>query len=131
MAKILPQGVSTGLNLAFDIIRSRYPSHEWNAYVAQASDGDNFQTDMPALQDVMTNKLLPLVKYFVYVEISGMASPAHTFWGSAAQSGGKSGMWSLYESLGKQDNKLVVKQVKDKDGIIPVFREFIFFIHSK
>ena len=62
-------------------------------------------------------------KYFVYVEISGMASPAHTFWGSAAQTGGKSGMWSLYESLGKQDSKLVVKQVKDKDGIIPVFRE--------
>src|SRR5256885_5933521 len=37
--------VSSALVLLDQIIRARYPSGDWNIYVAQASDGDNFGDD--------------------------------------------------------------------------------------
>src|SRR5690606_29729683 len=37
--------VSSALHLLSKILKERYPSTEWNAYVAQASDGDNWDRD--------------------------------------------------------------------------------------
>ncbi len=37
--------VSSALHLLNKILRERYPGSDWNAYVAQASDGDNWDSD--------------------------------------------------------------------------------------
>ena len=37
--------VSSALVLLEQIVRARYPVGDWNIYVAQASDGDNFGDD--------------------------------------------------------------------------------------
>ncbi|MGB2148156.1 MAG: YeaH/YhbH family protein, partial [Cobetia amphilecti] len=37
--------VSSALTLLDEVIESRYPAGEWNLYVAQASDGDNWDDD--------------------------------------------------------------------------------------
>jgi hypothetical protein len=60
--------VSSALQLALDIIQQRYPSHNWNIYVAQASDGDNWADDSDRCRHLI-NKLVPLCQYFTYVEI--------------------------------------------------------------
>jgi uncharacterized sporulation protein YeaH/YhbH (DUF444 family) len=60
--------VSSALQLALDIIQQRYPSHNWNIYAAQASDGDNWANDSAHCQKLI-NKLVPLCQYFTYIEI--------------------------------------------------------------
>ena len=40
--------VSSALTLLDEIIQARYPTSEWNLYVAQASDGDNWHHDSSA-----------------------------------------------------------------------------------
>jgi hypothetical protein len=114
--------VSSGLVLADNILKERYNQAEWNSYVAQASDGDNFASDLPTLHDILVNKILPVIKFYTYVEIAGMYEQTRSFW--AAQSKGRSSMWQMYEELHQRWPNLVSKQIKEAGEIIPVFREF-------
>ena len=114
--------VSSGLVLADKILKERYSQAEWNSYVAQASDGDNFASDLAVLNQVLVKDILPVVKFYTYVEIAGMYEQTRSFW--AAQSTGRSSMWKLYEELNNSWPNLVSKQIKEAGEIIPVFREF-------
>ena len=114
--------VSSGLLLADKILKERYSQAEWNSYIAQASDGDNFASDLPTLNEVLVKSILPVVKFYTYVEIAGMYEQTRNFW--AAQSTGRSSMWNMYEELHKLWPNLVSKQIKEVGEIIPVFREF-------
>ena len=51
------------------IIAARYPSDEWNIYVAQASDGDNYAGDSRNCAGLLRDEILGLCQYFAYVEI--------------------------------------------------------------
>jgi hypothetical protein len=114
--------VSSGLVLANKILKERYSQAEWNSYIAQASDGDNFASDLPLLNEVLVKSILPVVKFYTYVEIAGMYEQSRSFW--AAQSKGRSSMWQMYEELHQRWPNLVSKQIKEAGEIIPVFREF-------
>jgi uncharacterized sporulation protein YeaH/YhbH (DUF444 family) len=114
--------VSSGLLLANTILKERYSQAEWNAYIAQASDGDNFMSDIPILEETLVKHILPVVKFYTYVEIAGMYEQTRGFWAAAADA--HTGMWKLYDSLHKQWPNLVSKKVKEAGEIIPVFREF-------
>lgn len=61
--------VFSALELLREIIHERYPSAAWNIYVAQASDGDNWEDDSPRCRELLVNDILPLVQYYAYVEI--------------------------------------------------------------
>jgi uncharacterized sporulation protein YeaH/YhbH (DUF444 family) len=63
--------VSTALELMGKIIHARYANtHEWNVYGAQASDGDNWQKDSPKCVDILAGEILPLVRYFAYIQVA-------------------------------------------------------------
>ena len=113
--------VSSGIELAGRILKERYPALDWNAYIAQASDGDNFTTDLPVLESLLINNILPIVKFYTYVEIAGLYEQQRNFWNTSS---GRSGMWSLYETLHSSWTNLVSKRVAEASEIIPVFREF-------
>ena len=70
--------VSSALELMADIIDERYSANAWNIYGAQASDGDNWADDSPRCGQLMSARLLPLVQYFSYVEIS--TRPPQDLW---------------------------------------------------
>ena len=108
--------------MANNILKERYSQAEWNSYIAQASDGDNFASDLPTLNEVLVKNILPVVKFYTYVEIAGMYEQTRNFW--AAHSSGRSSMWQMYEELHKLWPNLVSKQIKEAGEIIPVFREF-------
>ena len=55
--------VSSALNLLTTIIKERYSGSEWNAYVAQASDGDNWDNDSVACRQLLIETIMPLVQY--------------------------------------------------------------------
>ena len=60
--------VSEAIKLVKKIIDERYSVSDWNIYVAQGSDGDNYQSDYNNTLAAMRS-LLPVVQYYAYLEI--------------------------------------------------------------
>jgi len=56
--------VSSALNLAYEVLRERYDSSVWNIYCAQASDGDNWESDSAICREILSDKLMPLMRYY-------------------------------------------------------------------
>ena len=92
---------------------ARYPAGEWNIYVAQASDGDNFSGDTVKAAALLENSILPVVQYYAYIEISG----------SGAVIRGETDLWRGYARVAERADHLAMRQVSDKRDIFPVFRE--------
>ena len=59
--------VSSALTEMLRVQAERFPPSNFNIYVAQASDGDNLHADAAAVVELM-GRILPLVRYFAYVE---------------------------------------------------------------
>ena len=69
--------VSSALVLMEEIIKARYNPAEWNIYGAQASDGDNWHHDSGRCRELLADKILPLCRYFAYVQV---AEPEQNLW---------------------------------------------------
>lgn len=100
--------VSSALKLMHEIQQQRYPENEWNIYAAQASDGDNWADDSPACRQILEKKLLPVVRYFSYIEITNRAHQT---------------LWREYEGLQATHDNIAVQHIKRAEDIYPVFRE--------
>jgi uncharacterized sporulation protein YeaH/YhbH (DUF444 family) len=103
--------VSGALELTTDILKARYNLADWNIYVAQASDGDNYAADHDATLNAM-HGLLPLVQYFAYVEI-----------GRAYGMNRATDLWDTYKNLREEYHQLNMRVVQDKADIWKVFKE--------
>ncbi len=100
--------VSSALELMRDIVRERYPTSSWNIYAAQASDGDNWHTDSPACRDLLVEDLMPLVRYFAYVEITPDRHQS---------------LWESYLSVAETCPHFAMRQIDGPADIYPVFRD--------
>lgn len=99
--------VSSALVLLDQIIEARYPSSEWNIYVAQASDGDNWHHDSSRCSELLVQKILPKVRYFAYVQV--------------AQT--EQNLWEEYLALSETHPHFAMRKVLEASEIYPVFRE--------
>lgn len=101
--------VSTGIQKVIDIIGDRFSPQQWNIFVCQASDGDNWPDDSRETQKLLTQQLLPICQYFAYVEID--------------QRGGKnSDIWPYYKSIKESHSNFDMTVIDDVSSIYPVFR---------
>lgn len=100
--------VSSALTLMHDIIKDRFPSHQWNIYAAQASDGDNWSDDSPVCHKLLDEELLPLVRYFAYIEITTRSHQS---------------LWENYEQLTATHKNFAMQNIQTQADIYPVFRE--------
>ncbi|WP_330148828.1 YeaH/YhbH family protein [Shewanella xiamenensis] len=100
--------VSSALKLMHEIQQARYPANEWNIYAAQASDGDNWADDSPTCRQWLEQKILPLVRYYSYIEITNRAHQT---------------LWREYESLKQHYDNIAVQHIRQAEDIYPVFRE--------
>jgi hypothetical protein len=100
--------VSSALNLADEILRERYDPTTWNIYAAQASDGDNWDSDSAVCRDVLTERLLPLMRYFAYVEITSRQHQS---------------LWHAYQEVASTHQHFAMREIAGADDIFPVFRE--------
>lgn len=110
--------VSTGLEMADKIIKERYPPESWNIYIAQASDGDNFDGDNPRTLEYLET-LLNIAQYYAYVEVHPNMTYAEDLFGYAVR---PEGLWNLYTKKAKEDPKLQCKSITTKNQIWSVFK---------
>jgi len=100
--------VSSALKLMHDIATKRYSPEEWNIYVAQASDGDNWHDDSPICRELIDTRIMPLVQYFAYIEIT---------------EGEPQNLWEEYEKLTEIHRFFAMRRIATRADIYPVFRE--------
>lgn len=105
--------VSSALTLTKEIIDQRYSPSDWNIYVAQASDGDNWSSDSVEVKKVM-DQLLPMVQYFAYLEIAGLYT-----WNS----GSPTDLWETYDPIADTYKHLAMRRVAEKSEIWKIFRQ--------
>ena len=108
--------VLTALELAHQIARERYAGGGWNLYVAQASDGDAFGADAGKSSRFVEQHLLPLLRYFAYIEVCE-GSDSHA-----------SSLWAAYETV-KNEN-FAKRRVGQRSEIYPVFRDLFKKEHA-
>ena len=99
--------VSSALVLMEEIIRQRYPTSQWNIYGAQASDGDNWHHDSGRCREIVAEQLLPLCRYFAYVQV---AEPEQN-------------LWEEYTQIAQRHRHFAMRKVLEPGQIYPVFRE--------
>lgn len=99
--------VSSALVLMHDIIKQRFPTSEWNIYGAQASDGDNWHHDSGRCREIVSEQLLPLCRYFAYVQV---AEPEQN-------------LWEEYQQIAEVYPHFAMRKVLEPAHIYPVFRE--------
>ena len=92
-----------------DTIATRFPSDDWNIYAAQASDGDNWNDDSPVCQQLLSQDILPLLRYFAYVEITQRDHQS---------------LWMQYQQLLETHDNFAMQNIVDQSDIYSVFREF-------
>ncbi len=99
--------VSSALVLMEEIIKARYSPSEWNIYGAQASDGDNWHHDSGRCRELLADKLLPLVRYFAYVQVAEE----------------EQNLWDEYTHLQEAHKHFAMRKATEASMIYPVFRD--------
>ena len=99
--------VSSALVLMEEIARARYPTSEWNIYGAQASDGDNWHHDSGRCRELLADKILPLCRYFAYVQVAEE----------------EQNLWDEYAALAAESKAFAIRKVTEANQIYPVFRD--------
>jgi len=99
--------VSSALTLMYEVIKDRYPSSEWNIYGAQASDGDNWGQDSLKCRTMLSDQILPLLRYFAYVQVAE----------------GEQSLWSEYALLAEEQERFAMRKIAAPSDIYPVFRD--------
>ena len=99
--------VSSALVLMEEIIRARYSPSEWNIYGAQASDGDNWHHDSGRCRELLQQKILPLCRYFAYVQVAEE----------------EQNLWTEYLQITASCRHFAMRKAVQASQIYPVFRD--------
>ncbi|MCG5535960.1 YeaH/YhbH family protein [Ectothiorhodospira mobilis] len=112
--------VSPALEEMQRVVRERYDPGEWNIYAAQASDGDNTPADNPTVVEMMESAILPLCRYFAYIEVAEDRG-----WDMTTD------LWQVYERLVKAGRPMAMRRVRRRADIFPVFRDLFTPVELK
>lgn len=100
--------VSSALHLLQKIMAERYSSADWNVYVAQASDGDNWDNDSVTCRNLLIEQIMPIVQYYAYVELTD---------------GKPQNLWEQYLEVSGQCEYFAMQKIETPEDIYPVFRK--------
>jgi uncharacterized protein len=106
--------VSSALEAMQRIIATRYRPADWNIYAAQASDGDNAHSDGERVCQLIKDAILPVTKYFAYIEVGESGQELST---------SASSLWTVYGVVVTAGEALAMRRVSSRSEIFPVFQE--------
>ncbi len=98
--------VSPALALVEEIIAARFAPDNWNIYLAQASDGDNANEDLPVVQARLQG-LLPQLRNMYYLEVNQER---------------ESELMRIYLEIGQRFPDLLTAKASQAADIYPLFR---------
>jgi uncharacterized sporulation protein YeaH/YhbH (DUF444 family) len=111
--------VSSAYEKVKEIIAERYNSEDWNIYLAQASDGDNYNADNVKVKDILSQELLPAIQHFTYIQIEDEERRAYMDTFSLTSSS----LWQTIVGLSKVFENISCGQITDERDVISVFRK--------
>ena len=104
--------ISSAYNLVDQVIAEHYPPEEWNIYLFQFSDGDNWSAaDTRTCVDLLRNKVLSYVNLFCYGQVES-----------------EYGSGQFYNDLKSdfgEDERVVLSKIPDRDAIMGSIKEFL------
>jgi uncharacterized sporulation protein YeaH/YhbH (DUF444 family) len=107
--------VSPAYELLHNIIRARYDARDTNIYLSQASDGDNWDSDNPAIIPALEESgLLAKLRYMSYAQVG------QSF---AAGYGHPVTLWSVLTSIANSTNKLAMVKIDDESQVFEAFHK--------
>ena len=107
--------VSTAYDVMRSVIRDRYDVNEWNIYLAQASDGDNTDSDSEWC-NLKLGAMLPWLQYAAYIEIGRDTSGSEYFNGTLSV------LWRTMERLQSKFKNLTSRRITNEAQVVEVFR---------
>lgn len=102
--------ISSAYRLALDIIDERYSLDSWNVYVAQSSDGDNYDYDNEVAVDLL-KQLCEKAQYFCFLWVNTNQCEYH------------SRLLSWIFMASDYIENLAIAEVQTEEDIYPVFKE--------
>lgn len=110
--------VSPAFALAHQIIKTRYDAQQTNIYLSYAGDGDNWESDNPAVISELEEKgLLAKLRHSVYVQVGSSFGGLFTY-GSTGVS-----LWNVMQSISKSNSKMHAIKVADDTEVFSAFRK--------
>jgi len=104
--------ISSAYQVCLGLIEREFPPSEWNLYVFQFSDGDNWGEDNQISLQLLREKLLPHVNLFCYGQVE---SP----YGSGEF------LRTLRDGPGRDAENLVLSEIRDRDAIYESIKLFL------
>lgn len=104
--------ISSAYHLTDQIIREQFPVDEWNIYLFQFSDGDNWSSaDTRVCLDLLTTRLLPACNLFCYGQVDSEYGSGQFYTDLKAAFSG--------------DERVVLSRIPDRDAIMASIRDFL------
>lgn len=104
--------ISSAYQLVDRIITDHYPVDEWNIYVFQFSDGDNWSTaDTRACMDLLRDRLLPACNLFCYGQVDSEY--------------GSGQFYNDLRSTWPDEDRVVLSRIPDREAIMQSIRDFL------
>ena len=104
--------ISSAYKVCAELIEKQFPADDWNIYVFQFSDGDNWGEDNQACLKLLRDPLLPRANLFCYGQVE---SP----YGSGEY------LKVLRDGVGKEAENLLISEIRDRDAIYDSIKLFL------
>ncbi len=104
--------ISTAYKVAVQILEDDYPMADWNIYLFQFSDGDNWSgSDTRTCMKLLQEKLLPVANMFGYGQVDSDYGSGQFY-------------NDLQENYG-EDERVILSRIPDRDAIMDSIRELL------
>jgi uncharacterized sporulation protein YeaH/YhbH (DUF444 family) len=104
--------ISTAYKVAVEILEADYPMADWNIYLFQFSDGDNWSgSDTRTCMQLLQEKILPVANMFGYGQVDSDYGSGQFY-------------TDLQENYGS-DERVILSRIPDRDAIMDSIRELL------
>lgn len=105
-----------------EIIDNEYDTSTTNIYVAQASDGDNWESDNDELIQILEEKILPVVQYMAYIQVERSHRARQYILAMAGQAYAYTTLFDVYVPLVRRHKNFNQARVEEKDQVFSALR---------
>ena len=104
--------ISSAYRACVHLLEQEFPKEDWNIYVFQFSDGDNWGEDNQKAMNLLAETILPACNLYCYGQVQ---SP----YGSGEF------IHSLEEQFGSDHEEVILTEIDGRDGILDAIRVFL------